>query len=370
MYKRERNGPFSTKKIHEVSKMNLENREETFEEYQGAGVYADLLLDRTFKKAFNPDTQNKICLIALLNALLEGEIDRPIQDVQSRDKEFSDGSNENRASIFDLYCIDSEKRKLIIEVQIAKQENIVNRAIYYAAQTIIAQGERSKTYAYGLDSVITIVFMEFELFKNPKYIHRAKLREENGDSISETVNFVFVELPKFKKKMDDLKTLLDKGLFALKNIKNLQKMPTFYAGTAFELLFSTSELARLSKEEQRMIDLEQMRKWDAYAIRKYAIETGHKEGFDAGHREGWQDGIREGREKGIEEGRKEGMKEGVLEGRKEGRKEGILEGRKEGIQKGISLGKKELAKGLRDDGVSIEIISKRCGLSPEEVEKL
>lgn len=53
--------------------MDFENREETFDEYRGAGVYADLLLDKTFKKAFNPDTQNKICLIALLNALLEGE---------------------------------------------------------------------------------------------------------------------------------------------------------------------------------------------------------------------------------------------------------------------------------------------------------
>ncbi len=334
--------------------MVLENREETFEEYQGAGVYADLLLDRTFKKAFNPDTRNKICLIALLNGVLEGEIDTPITDVQSRDKEFTDGSNENRASIFDLYCIDSEKRRFIIEVQIAKQENIVNRAIYYAAQTIIAQGERSKTYAYGLDSVITIVFMEFELFKSPQYIHRAKLREENGESISETLNFVFVELPKFKKKIGNLKTLLDKGLFALKNIKKLQRMPSFYAGTAFELLFSTAELAKLSKEEQRMIDLEQMRKWDAYAIRKYAIETGHKEGFDAGHREGWQDGIREGRKEGRQEGIREGRKEGIREGRKEG----------------ISIGKRELAKGLRDDGVSIEIISKRCGLSPEEIQKL
>ena len=59
----------------------------TFEEYKGAGVFADLLLDRTFKKAFNPDTQNKVCLIALLNAVLEGEIASPIVDVQSRNKE-------------------------------------------------------------------------------------------------------------------------------------------------------------------------------------------------------------------------------------------------------------------------------------------
>ena len=71
---------------------------ETFEEFKGAGVYADLLLDLTFKKAFNPDTQNKICLIALLNAVLEGEISAPIRDVHSRNKECSGGSNENRIS--------------------------------------------------------------------------------------------------------------------------------------------------------------------------------------------------------------------------------------------------------------------------------
>ncbi len=92
----------------------------TFEEYKGAGVFADLLLDRTFKKAFNPDTQNKVCLIALLNVVLEGEIAAPIVDVRSRDKEYSDGSNENRTSIFDLHCIDSRQRRFIIEVQIRK----------------------------------------------------------------------------------------------------------------------------------------------------------------------------------------------------------------------------------------------------------
>lgn len=94
----------------------------TFEEYKGAGVFADLLLDRTFKKAFNPDTQNKVCLIALLNAVLEGEIASPIVDVQSRNKEYSDGSNENRTSVFDLHCIDSAQRRFIIEVQILFQK--------------------------------------------------------------------------------------------------------------------------------------------------------------------------------------------------------------------------------------------------------
>ncbi len=260
----------------------------TYEEFKGAGVYADLLLDRTFKKAFNPDTQNKVCLMALLNAILEGEIASPIVDVQSRDKEFNDGSNENRTSIFDLYCIDSVGRRFIIEVQILFQENIVNRTIYYASQTIIAQGERGKSYNYELSPIITVVIMEFNIFDDKRYIRRSKLRESDGTDISDTLCFAFVELPKFKKPLDELETMLDKGLYALKNMKNLTKMPKQYAESAFELLFPVAELAKLSKEEQKMIDEAQKAKWDNYAIKKAAIDSGLKQGMQQGLQQGLQ----------------------------------------------------------------------------------
>ena len=250
----------------------------TFEEYKGAGVFADLLLDRTFKKAFNPDTQNKVCLIALLNAVLEGEIASPIVDVQSRNKEYSDGSNENRTSVFDLHCIDSAQRRFIIEVQILFQKNIVNRSIYYASQTIVAQGQRGKKYNYELKPVVTVVFMEFNVFADDRYIRRAKLREMNGAGISDTLNFAFIELPKFNKPLDELETTLDKALYALKNMKNMTQMPKQYVNTVFELLFSTAKLAKLSKEEQKMIDEAQKAKWDEYAIHKAAVDSGLRQG--------------------------------------------------------------------------------------------
>ena len=249
----------------------------TYEEYKGAGVFADLLTDRTFKKAFNPETKNKVCLIALLNAVLEGEISSPIVDVQSRDKEFNDGSNENRTTVFDLYCIDSAQRRFIIEVQLLMQENIVNRAIYYASQTVIAQGERGQKYNYELKPVVTVVFMEFNVFVDDRYIRRAKLREINGASVSEVLSFAFVELPKFNKPLDQLETTLDRGLYALKNMKNMTQMPKQYANTAFELLFSSAYLAKLSKEEQKMIDEAQKAKWDEYAINKAALDRGRNQ---------------------------------------------------------------------------------------------
>ena len=262
----------------EIIVRNVMGEAKTFEEYKGAGVFADLLLDRTFKKAFNPDTQNKVCLIALLNAVLEGEIASPIVDVQSRNKEYSDGSNENRTTIFDLHCIDSERRRFIIEVQILFQENIVNRAIYYASQTVIAQGERGKKYNYDLKPIVAVVFMEFKVFADDRYIRRAKLREVNGASVSDTLNFAFVELPKFNKPLDELETTLDKWLYALKNIKNMTQMPRQYANSEFALLFSTARLAKLSKEEQKMIDEAQKAKWDNYAIHKAAVDSGLRQG--------------------------------------------------------------------------------------------
>lgn len=322
--------------------MEFEEKEKTFENYRGAGVYADLLLDRTFKKAFDPDSPNKVCLIELLNAVLEGEIDSPITEVHSRDKELSNGSNDNRATIFDLYCIDSVGRRFIVEVQLARQENIVNRAIYYAAQAVVAQGEKGRGYLYGLDPVITVVLMDFETFGDGQYVHRAKLRERDCSDLSGTLTFAFVELPKFKKTLEELETSLDRGLYALRNIKNLRRMPAFYAGTAFERLFSVAELAKLTKEEQKMIDEAQKAKWDAEAIRDYAIKSGRKEG--------------------LEQGFKEGVKKGVKEGIKKGVKKGILEGEKRKAR--------EMAKSLREQGVSVEIIAKAAKLSADEIQQL
>jgi predicted transposase/invertase (TIGR01784 family) len=120
--------------------------------------------------------------------------------------------------------------------------------------------------------------MEFKVFADDRYIRRAKLREVNGASVSDTLNFAFVELPKFNKPLDELETTLDKALYALKNMKNMTQMPKQYANTVFELLFSTAKLAKLSKEEQIMIDEAQKAKWDNYAIHKAAVDSGLRQG--------------------------------------------------------------------------------------------
>ena len=91
-----------------------------------------------------------------------------------------------------------------------------------------------------------------------------------------------------------------------------------------------------------MIDEAQKAKWDAEAIRDYAIKSGRKEG--------------------LEQGFKEGVKNGVKEGVKKGVKKGILEGEKRKAR--------EMAKSLREQGVSVEIIAKAAKLSADEIQQL
>ena len=50
----------------------------------------------------------------------------------------------------------------------------------------------------------------------------------------------------------------------------------------FARLFFSAKLAKLSKEEQKMIDQAQKAKWDEYAIHKAAIDTGLRQGRKEG----------------------------------------------------------------------------------------
>lgn len=296
---------------------------ETFEQYKGAGVYADLMLDRTFKKAFSPDgAESKKCLIAFLNAILGKKLKSPIKDVSSRDKEIVNESNQGKTTVFDLYCVDQLNRHFVIEVQIANLHNIVNRAIYYAAQVVTSLSKKGKAFTYEIHPIFTIVLMEFSFFPDEKIMRFAQLREPDGTPVSDTLQFVFVELPKFKKKLNQLESTLDKGFYALKNIKKLKEMPKAYLGSEFEYLFKTSKLSNLSPKDLLMIDEAMMAKWDELAARKAAKEDGFAEGHAEGHAEGLAEGFR------------------------------------------------TLAKGFRDEGIPLNIIAKQTGLSIEEIKAL
>jgi flagellar biosynthesis/type III secretory pathway protein FliH len=71
-------------------------------------------------------------------------------------------------------------------------------------------------------------------------------------------------------------------------------------------------LAKLSKEEQKMIDEAQKAKWDNYAIHKAAIDSGLRQGLRQGLQQGLQQGLRQGLQQGLNVARQEMAKKMLL----------------------------------------------------------
>ena len=115
------------------------------------------------------------------------------------------------------------------------------------------------------------------------------------------LEFIYVEIAKFDKSLDELETLYDKWLYALKNLYKLTQRPKALCDKVFDRLFEEAEIARFTPQEQREYEASKM----AYRDIKNSIDTAK--------REGKEEGLAEGMEKGLAEGMKKGMNKRSLE---------------------------------------------------------
>jgi predicted transposase YdaD len=157
-------------------------------------------------------------------------------------------------------------------------------------------------------------------------------------------------MPKFMKTEDELETLFDKWLYALKNLPRLLERPAALQERIFKKFFDVAQTANLSKEE--------------YA--KYFESEKNYYDLDGAFRTASQKGFTRGVKKGLAEGRAEGRAEGLAEGMEKGIKKGKAEGRAEGIEDT----KRENALRMKADGMSSELIAKYTGLDIETINKL
>ncbi len=152
--------------------------------------------------------------------------------------------------------------------------------------------------------------------------------------LSQDVRFVTVELPKFTKTLEELKTHQDFMIYLIIHMGEFTEMPKEYEGKGFEKLFEVSKFASMIPEEQRQYIAELMKELD----QESQLATA------------WNDGVREGEAKGYAEG--------------------VSEGKAIGISEGEANAKLETARKFLQLGVSAELISQATGLSLEEIRAL
>ena len=320
--------------------------------------YINFYTDFAFKKFFGTEA-NKEFLISFLNALLELNGEKEIADLTYLNTEQLGFSNNERRAVYDVYCTTKEGERFIVEMQKAKQENFRDRALYYSSFAIQDQGQKGTKnntvyWDYKLSPVYVIGILDFVMDDSPEkvdhLITKVQLMDDTYEVFNKNLNFIFIEMPKFRKEESELETFMDKWLYAIKNLGKLDDKPTALTEAIFKRFFEVAEIAAFSKTERYDYEENLKNCNDWFSV----MNTAKK------------DGLEEGEAIGIEKGRAEGRAEGEVIGLQKGEAIGVEKGRAEGEALGIL----KTAKKMKEEGLDVNVISKLTNLSVDEIEKL
>ena len=324
------------------------------------GKYLNPKADMTFKLVFgeHPDL-----VMSLLNALLPLPEDGQIESVEYLTPEMVPENPAKKDSIVDVRCKDQQGRQFIVEMQLYWNEEFKRRVLLNASKAIVRQLDKGEDYSLiqPVYSLSLVNDKAFDYETDEFYHDYAIVDVEHTDRHIEGLRFVFVELPKFVSKREQIDACIGsvereqtrpKVKFKPQSIAE-KKMTVLWLRFLTEIAEDTIEAPTelLENEATRkalgLVEKSAMTEGQLYAYEKFWLavvderilrEAATKKGYN----EGWEKGNKEGMKKGMEKGMKKGMEKGHIED----------------------------ARRMKADNMAIELIAKYTGLTIEEVEAL
>ncbi len=292
--------------------------------------------DFGFKRLFGSEF-NKELLVSFLNAIFHGE--QNVRDVTYLNSEQLGDRLDARRAVFDVYCENDRGEKFIVEMQNVYQEFFKDRTVYYSTFPIREQAQRGGDWDFHLNAVYTIGLLNFNfaegLANARRWHHEVKLMEvDTHEVFYDKLTYIYIEIPKFAKREDELVTMYDKWMYVLKNLSALMDRPAALQERVFTRLFEQAEISKFDAAELRYYE----DSVNAYRDIVNAIKTAEKKKY--------------------------------AEGVAEGRAEGIAEGRAEGIAKGRAEGIADVAKSMLAKGLAVDMVSELTGLSADQIARL
>lgn len=238
--------------------------------------YINPFTDYGFKKLFGEEP-NKDLLLDFLNVLLKEEQGEIIDLTYLKNEHLGTGEMDRKA-IFDLYCENGKGEKFIVELQKTKQNFFKDRTVYYSTFPIREQAKRAD-WNYELNAVYTVAILDFVFDEDKadpnKFRYDIKLTDtETNKVFYDKLTFIYLEMPKFNKTVEELETRFDKWLYVIRNLNRLDKVPDKLRERVFEKLFETAEIAKFTPDQVRYY--EDSLKY--YRDLKNSLDTAKQEG--------------------------------------------------------------------------------------------
>lgn len=211
--------------------------------------------DYAFKKIFGSD-QSQDILISFLNAIIYGGKNQ-IKSLEIIDPYSPGEINALKDSFLDVKAVLADKSTVIIEMQVASVTGFEKRVVYNAAKIYSNQLKTGGNYS-NFRPVIALTIVDFIMFKNTERLITDFVfseKTENFEYTKEQMQFVFVELPKFKKELSELETLTDKWIYFLKEAALLEEIPSNLAEVReIEKALNIANQANLTPKELEEAD--------------------------------------------------------------------------------------------------------------------
>ena len=253
--------------------------------------YLDPKNDLTFKRVFG---EHKHLCMSLINSMLP--LEHPIVSIEYQTGELVPVLTELlKHTIVDVRCTDSQGRTFIVEMQLYWSESFKSRVLFNASKVYVAQLDIAQEFKL-LKPVYALNFVNETFEKSPEmkdeYYHYYKIvNVKNTDKQIEGLEFLFVELPKFRPQNRAEKKLHELWLRFLTEVnESTKEIPQ-------ELLAHAHIREAVGYMERAAYTKEQLAAYDKWKI---AAMT---------ERSAINDAKREGKAEGLEQGRSEGEAE-------------------------------------------------------------
>ena len=246
------------------------------------GKYANVLMDRWFKRSFGTERGKRLLQLFLQEVIPE----RTIVELQFEPQEHVNPEVMNKDVRIDVECIDQDGARFVVEVQVSPQEGFYERAIYNASFAIQEQMRRGES-SYDFPPVYFIGIMNFSFHQgSDQVLYRYTVREvENDELMSDRIQYLFLELPNCRKAMTPEASLLDNFCYTLRNMPTWEERPAGLDTEIFNLLFDSVEIANFAPGERKKYIYDMTTKRDIQNQIAYARKEGLEKGLEKGKTE-------------------------------------------------------------------------------------
>ena len=244
--------------------------------------YLDPKNDLTFKRVFgeHPDL-----LKSFLNAMLPLNEDELIESLEYLPAELVPELPVLKHSIVDVRCVDMKGRQFIVEMQMIWTESFKSRMVFNASKAYVKQLGDAKKYkalqpVYAL-SLVNEIFnrTSLEFYHHYQIVNIADTSEQ-----LEGLEFVFVELPKFKPQNYSEKKMQVLWLRFLTEVnEELQIVPKeMYENEEIKKALENIQVSAFTKAQLESYD----NYWDSIRSEVSLITDAHDKGMEKGMEKG------------------------------------------------------------------------------------